>query len=353
MWIMFLTVAAGALLCWLAYWLNEARGYAQSGYIPPESSWFSRLAYFWLGRLLLFLSVGPIKLVDRRKMPERGRVVLVANHQFPCDFALVQQCARRHFRALGDAAQFQGFMGVLAAWTGNISVKFGSKEERAAGEKACIKALSEEPRGLAISAKVARNLALALLACGFLALMHGFVWIALSSLAGLCLVGSLTGGDAALAIAPQGTLLPENQLLKEQFRAGAVRIARAVAEKTGEPVLIVPMAFHYKRTCRKQSWLDRLLKPTRSMFKGISNPSYFDPVFKLELQDLDADKRAAVLAERDAKMKAYEHSNVTLYGAVAVVGEPIDSAQLPADPREAIELIRQKIVQLSQEAERH
>lgn len=353
MFVTVLTGAAAALLVWFAFWYNNSRNYPQSGHTPPESSWFASLVYFGLGRLLLFLTVGPVKVIGRRNMPERGRVVLVANHQFPCDFALVQRGARRHFRALGDAAQFKGFFGALAAWTGNISVTYACKAERFAAEQACVKALSEEPRGFSVSAATALNLALIFLLAAIVACTHGYLWLALSFFVGLCVVGSLKGGDAALAIAPQGALLPENRLLKEEFHAGAVRIARAAAEKSGEQVLIVPMAFHYRRNAPRLSWLDRLLKPTRSMFKGLSNPRYFDPVFKLKLSDLDDNTRAAVLAEREAKIRAYENSNVTLYGAVAVVGKPIDPTQLPADPREAMEKIRQEIVLLSQEAQRH
>ena len=352
----FLHIGLGVLAvlaAWYAFWQYHSSKLQTSGHVAPETSLFAKL--FWTGacKLTAFLTIGPVKVVGKENSPRHGRVVYVANHQVPADFAMLAAGSRRHYRALGDAAQFTGFFGVLAAWVGIISVTFKTKEDRAAGEAAAVRVLSA-PRsgwrikyceglfavGLMLVMALYCHLTSDLLFTGVFAALA--VWMLL-----------MPGGDASLAVAPQGALMPDNVLKREEFRAGCVRIARAAAEATGEPVHMVPMGIRFKRDPKDAHWTHRFLKGTRSLFLGLRNPRHWDPLFKLNLDELDATRRAEVEAHRKSALAAYYSSHITIYGGVVVVGKPIDVSTLPEDPMEAIEQVRLAIAALCDECEKH
>lgn len=348
-----LTGALVALAAWFFFWQYHAGKLQTSGHTPPETSWFAKLVYFGVGRLVTLLTVGPIKVIGKENVPGHGRLLLVANHQFPCDFALVLRGAGRHFRAMGDAAQFRGLFGVFAAWFGNFSVTFKTKEERAAGEAASVRVLATKYSGLRVPGWLALALAVLATCASLLAVLYGHAYLAAALAVAVCLVGSLKGGEPTLTIAPQGALMPENLLKKEEFRAGCIRMARAAADQTGEPVFIVPMALHYKRDAKDAHWTQRIFSRTRRLYQGMRNPRYFDPLFKLKLDELPEHERLIVEEKCCASLHAYRHSQVTLYGAVIVVGEPIDPHTLAADPVDAIEQIRLKMLAMLEQAKQH
>lgn len=330
---------------WYIYWRKQARMLQTSGHTGPETSAIGKLAFAFFARLAAFLTVGPV-IVAGKKLPRKGRILLAANHQIPTDFALLHAGARRHYRALGDAAQFTGFFGVLSAWMGIITVKFGSKAERAAGEASSVRVLSAKKKGLRLSLSSACWL-FALLALLALCLWAaGFGLLALLALAGACLALVVPGGDPVLAVAPQGALMPDNILKQEEFRPGAVRIARAAAEISAEPVLVVPVAIYYERDSRFADWTHFLLAKTRSLFPTLRNPKHWNPLFKLDLRSLSEEKRAEIEKEKKAAIDAYKNSSAPIYGGVVFVGDPIDVLSLPEDPKEAVELLRLKLLDL-------
>lgn len=341
-----------AALCrWYFLWRAEARQLQSSGYVPPATSWIAKLFYAGISHLVAFLTVGPVTVVGKKNNLTSGRVVYVGNHQVPADFAVLYKAVGRHYRALGDAAQFPGFKGLLAAWLGVISVTYQSKEARAAGEAASVKVMAGSPPGPRFWTMVF----LQVLMLGFvlLSLSFGHSLPALLAVALSFLLASSAGGEPALTIAPQGALMPDNELRKEEFRAGAVRIARAAADRCGEPVHIVPVAIYYKRDPKDAHWSHRYLKRTRSLFLGMRNPKHWDPLFKIDLDSLSAGKRSEVEKQRAEKLAAYKNSHFTIYGAVAVVGEPINPIQLPQDPCAAIEMVRVEIAHLLEMAKKH
>lgn len=344
---------AAVLALWYHHWCGEALKFRTSGYLPAETSWFGKVAFWLLCRLVNFFTVGPIEVIGRENLPASGRVLIVGNHQVQSDFAMVRQAFGRHTRALGAAAQFPGFMGLLASWLGIIPLTYASKEERAAAEQACVKYLGCR----LVHTRVGLSLELTLVFLLGLGLAVGVlsnqVWLSLLLLWLVCLVATFKGGEPALMIAPQGALMPDNVLKKEEFRAGAVRIARAAAAVSGEPVFIVPMGLRYKRDPKDAHWTHRFLGRTRSMFLGKRNPLHWNPLFKLDLNELPAAHRGEIERERQAALDEYRHSQVTSYGGVVVIGDPISADCLPADPADAIEQIRLIIAGLLAEAEKH
>jgi len=342
-----------ALTSWYTFWRIQARNFGTSGYVSPETSWFAKLCFAGISRLVGFLTVGPITVIGAENVPRDARIIGVGNHQVKADFAVAQRAFGRHFRSLGAAAQFPGITAMLAAWLGVIPVTYGSKEERAHAEQACVSYLGGSNGWRRLSLAVVLILSAVLTGAFVYALCVGAGLGAMLSFLALCAVLSFPGGARALLVAPQGALMPDNQLNPWEFRAGAVRMARCAVKVSRERVLILPLGVLYKRDPKDAHWTHRFLKRTRSMFLGMRNPVYWNPLFKLDLNKLSAEERADVEAERAQALYAYEHSHITCYGAVVVVGKPIDPNDLAADPVEAIEQIRLIIVDLLEEAAKH
>jgi hypothetical protein len=342
-----------ALISWYTFWCIQARNFGSSGYVSPETSWFAKFCFAGISRLVGFLTVGPITVIGAENVPTNARIIGVGNHQVKADFAVAQRALGRHFRSLGAAAQFPGFTALLAAWVGVIPVTYGSKEERAHAEQACVNYLGASNGWRRLSLTTVLILSAVLGSAFVYALCLGAGLGALISFLALCAVLSFPGGDRALLVAPQGALMPDNQLNSREFRAGAVRIGRCASKITCERVLMVPMGVLYKRDPKDAHWTHCFLKRTRSMFLGMRNPVHWNPLFKLDLDKLSPEERAHVELERAGALYAYDHSQVTSYGAVVVVGKAIDPNELAANPVEAIEQIRLIIVELLEEAAKH
>ncbi len=342
-----------AVAVWLLYWFPHARKFQTSGYEPPATSWFGQSVFYAIGWLVGILTVGPIKVVTKENSPKSGRVIYVANHQVPSDFALVRRATGRHYRALGAASQFPGFLGLLAAFVGIVSVTYNCKEEKAAAEAAGAKLMAEPLKGASISSSLLLGL-LAVLSTAFIASVWNDCSIgALLSAIAACLLLGLRCNDGALAVAPQGALMPDNVLKKCEFRPGVIRIGRAAAAASGDSVKMVPMAIYYKRDPKDAHWSHCLFAKTRSMFPALRNPRYWDAAFRVNIDELPPSEREALELERKQKLKAYRTTKLTCYGGVIVVGKPIDVDSLPQDPLEAIEEIRLQIAALYEEAKAH
>ncbi len=185
------------------------------------------------------------------------RVVIAPNHTFELDFAMTRKGTGLLFRYLAHCDEFKGIRGFLGAWTGGFGVNLKTENGGENARIACVKALKQNE-------------------------------------------------SSKLLIFPQGKLIRDNILRAEEFKTGAVRIARQVAEETGEPVVILPVALYYKQNPCESSRLNRLfhklgLRFTRSMF------SY------------------------------------TNYGGCVVIGKPIATQSLPEDPHAATEVLRKEI----------
>lgn len=111
----------------------------------------------------------------------------------------------------------------------------------------------------------------------------------------------------------QGKLVGDNVLRPEEFRTGVIRANQAAISEHGvspDDLAVLPMAIHYMRDPRQATWMHRL-------------------VVKLGWRSF-----------RTFRMFGETTRN---YGAVVAIGKPIKMSQLPADPREAIEVVRRAI----------
>lgn len=350
-----LVIAALAALLtgWFFYWKSHADKFEQSGYTPPATAWYAEFLFNFFAGFVTTLTVGKVKVIGREKSPKNGRAVFISNHQFPCDFAMLRRGSGRHFRMLTSADEMAGPIGAFAAAGGIISVNFKNKSDGAAAEQACIKAVAAKHFriGEALAA-VVWGVSIGVLIAAYYGAFAAW-WIpALAAAAGLVVL-ALPGSDYGIGIFPQGGLLPDDPELKENFRPGAVRIARAAAALSGEPVYIVPMGINYNREPAKADWTHRFLSRYRSSFLGIRNPGYWHPLFRKDISGLPEAEREAIEAERKAIKQAQRKSHVTIYGGTVVVGDPIDVNTLPEDPIEASAVLRSVVAKLLAEAKTH
>lgn len=112
---------------------------------------------------------------------------------------------------------------------------------------------------------------------------------------------------------PQGTLVKDNVQRSEQYRTGAMRaIARACAEYGVSPdeIAALPVAILYLRDPRYASTMHKLLNK---------------------------------IGWKKFRSFRYDKQSTTNYGAIVVIGKPILASSLPADARDATEVVRVEI----------
>jgi hypothetical protein len=88
------------------------------------------------------------------------------------------------------------------------------------------------------------------------------------------------------------------------------------------------------------------------MFGALRNPRYWNPIFKLKLDELSPEERTRVEQAREQLLREFAKSKVTNYGGVVMVGDAIDASTLPQDPIEAIAVIKQEVRKLLEEAKK-
>ena len=345
---------------WYQRWKRHAMHYSESGYTPPPTAFLVELIFSFFSRFYAFLTVGPIttlsgvlektedgKFVFRNSpRDENGRLIFIANHQVPADFAMVRHVSKRHFRTMTSANELEGGkpMAVGSAATGVISVGFANKEDGAKATRASIKALGAD------YFRIERSLALTLLVGSFVAGAVALYFGSYMALGGAALVfifsSCMPSSEQGFTIFPQGALLPDDPKFEENFRPGAVRIAEAVAAAKGDAnVKIVPIAIYLKRDKKQQHWSHRHLRKVRSSFFALRRPTTHS-IFKLgeaELNAMSQEDRTAILAEREALTAAYKKSRAALYGANVVRGDAIRRSELPSNDLEAMAVLRERV----------
>ncbi len=376
-------IATAALgFSWFKYWRQHAGKYEESGYTPPASSWGAEVLFYLFARALVFVTVGRVDLIHGRLLRGQagtyefeqdlqggigdlpGRTVFLSNHQMQPDFAMLRHGAGRHFRMLTSADELKdlpekaGYLPCLlrkifavgSAASGVISVGFKNKDDGQKAQSACIAALASNYTRLSRPQLVLLLVFWLLLA--LTAILSGHAYLAVGALVLSGLVGCLPGSQPALGIFPEGSLFPDNPELSEHFRPGAFRIAKAVAERSGEPVQIVPMAIYYKRDEKDAGWSQRFFAKLRSNYRGKRHPRCY-PEFKLDADKLPEHEREQVLARREQLMDEYRNSTMQLYGAVVVRGDPVLINELPDDPIAAMQDLRDRVAALYQVAKSH
>ena len=101
-------IALWAALAFVAgrttYWFIQGRKLQDTGYMPPASTRFARWFYKMACHLITFLGVGPVKVIGTENAKFEGRALLLPNHQFALDFAVVGKSTPFSFRQVANGA---------------------------------------------------------------------------------------------------------------------------------------------------------------------------------------------------------------------------------------------------------
>lgn len=229
---------------WLAYfawrvffWVREGRRMRTPGYLPPPPSWFGRTAYLLGARFAHWLAIGKIKVIGRENANQKGRLLVLANHQHGLDFAPVRLAVPFSYRQIGALKEVTKVPGMAAfsAFIGTFSVPVvGGKSTQ--GHQGANPAIDAVATILASSP------------------------------------------DAKQLVFPQGKLVFNNKLLPDDFRTGATRALKIAAEKIGhgDDLYVLPLAIHYDTREHGITWFRKAIVWTwrRCFGKYMSGPKF-------------------------------------------------------------------------------
>lgn len=225
-------IALGLLAVWLAFWQIQGwRLSHRSGHYAPMISKLPRLVRWGAGCIAARLFVGPVTVIGWEKLHNfNGRLVVTPKHVIETDAALVAKLARTlKVRFLIAINQTQGLRGAPLAWMGAISVGYDKSNpamSAANATKSAVTVMTQER-------------------------------------------------DSILLIFPEGKLDKGNVLVRENFRAGAVRIAKACHERHPEQNWhILPVDVQYITDPAKATPFQRLLKKLRIPRGFLGNTVY-------------------------------------------------------------------------------
>lgn len=247
------------------YWINEGKKLLQPGYMTPKVSWWARATRLIIGRFALWLRVGRLIIIGKENLKFKGRLLMLPNHQIEKDAVLVTAVfGTMHFRFLMAINQITALRAPFAAWLGGIAVHHDRNPS--ASVRTAMRAMSAEK-------------------------------------------------DSSLVVFPQGRLIRDNALRREDFFAGALMIGKHAAKKSELPFAVLPVGIYYDRDSKHATLLFRVAR----LF-GIR---WFSDWF-----------------------------NETTFGATVAFGKPILLADLPDDLEKATDIVFNEIKALSEFAEK-
>ena len=270
------------------YWFYQGGKLQRTGYMPPPSTRFARWFYKMACHTITHLGVGPVKIIGTENAKFIGRGLILPNHQFALDFAVIGKATPFSFRQVAKAKEVKNpIMGALAAWIGTVGVQVEGGKSQGGGGQAVIDA----------GAKI---------------LAHS--------------------AGARMLLFPQGKLVFDNKLVTEDFRTGATRILNSTVALVGSDGLyVLPMAVHYKRDRKHATRFHRFMNAIG--FKGFRRWKDFELVPNADGTKTKVDRI------------------FTTYGATVAIGKPMAVKDLSSDPRAAINTIAAEIQRLLTQAE--
>lgn len=269
LWILIALVVIGVVyLWWYGYWNYHGRLlHKEDGYIPPSPGYRAAKAMAFTSRIGRFVLSGPCTIVGRENIErvKDQRVIFLPSHVDEADWSVVFPELRRPTRYMAARDQLTGVRKRMAAFTGALAVDLTTKRSRAGALDAAIQAMVKD------------------------------------------------GQRAAFTIFMQGKLVRNNVISTTDFKKGALRIARAVVERTNDVSLAgIPMAVAYVQ--------DDSVNGLRRHFNNWAG-------------------------------KVVRRGNmVHNVAAVLVIGEPIAMSSLPDDDEDAKEFLVAAIEKCSNEA---
>jgi 1-acyl-sn-glycerol-3-phosphate acyltransferase len=247
-----------------AFWAPHVVKVREGGYVSPPPYILTELLMRSFCILLGFFEVGPIRIVGRHRLPKSGPMIIAPVHIDAGDASIVSALLGiRPMYYLIRTTEVQGWRGWIATMTGAIAVDEESQEGRTKAFKATISALNNG------------------------------------------------GPNACMIIFPQGQLVPDQEIRRDDFKSGTMLIAKMVARKRKEPVWIVPIGVHYRIDPNESTLFQKCVqglgfKKFRSLF-GQQNYGAFAVVgkpFKVTPKTADLEEVAKGLSLVDDADKA-------------------------------------------------
>lgn len=271
------------------FWKSEAQKLLEGGYLPAPSTFWARLTFSLVCRLLVFVVVGPVRVVGRHNERFDGRLLIGPNHTFNLDFAVTRVALGCHYTQVAKHDEVKGKLALLAAWVGTIAAKVEG-------------GVAARGKGNAVVQASAQYLASTRL--------------------------------ARLLLYPQGKLVEDNVLREEDFRTGAARSLNEAAGQLddGQPLAYLPVALHYKLDSADATLFQRFVELVAQVVPALRK-------FRLWVDATEGEDGAKVIRKRK------------FYGASVVVGKPVPFSQLPDDPRQCANFMQGRIQELLVRAE--
>ncbi len=194
----------------ILFWINEGKKLLQPGYMTPKVSWWARATRLFIGRIAMHLRVGRLIIIGKENLRYRGRLLMLPNHQIEKDAVIVTAVfGTMHFRFLMAINQITKLRAPFAAWLGGIAVHHDRNP--AASVRTAMRALGAEQ-------------------------------------------------NSSLVVFPQGRLIRNNALLREDFFAGALMIGKHAAKKSELPFAVLPIVSYYDRDSKHATLLFRVAR---------------------------------------------------------------------------------------------
>ena len=242
------------------WWKEGEKLRKEPGHATPPSPLLARITRVIVARLFRRFFVGPVTVLGQKNLNYEGRLIILINHQTERDAIMVPSIlGLRHTRALMAVTQIHGIRTPLAAWSGIIAVHHDTNPMAAV--RAAIKILQGEK-------------------------------------------------DSSFVVFPQGALIRDNHLKREEFFDGAMMIAKMVAQKSEQPLAVLPAAIAYDRNPAHGTLLHR----------------FFDMLGLFKYRNFFGE---------------------SVYRGGIAFGEPIPMDALPTNRKEAMDIAFEQIVALS------
>lgn len=249
----------------VTYWQNLGDLVLNPGYLPPLPKLPARMLRTVLGYLFVFLFIGRLRIIGRKRLKYCGRLIALGNHQTERDAILMPYLlGLRHSRYFIAKNQAGGWRAPLVAYTGGIVVEHASRRGPVAALRLAIDSMKKE-------------------------------------------------GNTDFVIFPQGRLVRDNTLRREDFFAGVAVLGSKVAPESSKTVAYLPVGIFYDRDPKNRTLFHKLM----NMIGFRSFRGFFGEV---------------------------------IYGATVVVGEPIPVSCLPENADKATDELFESVVALSARA---
>lgn len=218
----FILVSVQLIKSRFEYWAPHVVKVQQGGYVPPAPYFLTALFMRFLCIILGFLEVGPIKILGKHRLPQKGPTIIAPFHIDAGDGSIVSALLGvKPMYYMIRTTEVEGVRGWLGTLTGAIAVDEESQEGRSKAFKAAISALTNG------------------------------------------------GPNVCMVIFPQGQLVPDQEVRREDFKSGTMAIAKLAARKRKEPIWIVPIGMHYRKDKSQSTIFQSLIQ--RLGFKYFRN----------------------------------------------------------------------------------